>query len=82
MLIVRQHIQRLLGASLLVLKNKSDVNGSMTEDDVRQVRLLHSTTVTMYRRQRGSQTVACKGRLVVMADCLTVLARRRQQAYC
>jgi hypothetical protein len=30
-------MQRLMGASLLVFKNKSDVAGSMTEDEVRQV---------------------------------------------
>lgn len=30
--------QRLMGASLLVFKNKSDVAGSMTEDEVREVR--------------------------------------------
>jgi len=30
--------QRLMGASLLVFKNKSDVAGSMSEDEVRQVR--------------------------------------------
>ncbi|KAL5377592.1 ADP-ribosylation factor-like protein 2, variant 2 [Paraphaeosphaeria minitans] len=29
--------ERLMGASLLVFKNKSDVSGSMTEDEVRQV---------------------------------------------
>jgi ADP-ribosylation factor-like protein 2 len=30
-------VQRLMGASLLVFKNKSDVTGSMTEDEVREV---------------------------------------------
>ena len=30
-------LQRLMGASLLVFKNKSDVPGSMTEGEVRQV---------------------------------------------
>jgi hypothetical protein len=30
--------QRLSGASLLVFKNKSDVPGAMTEDEVREVR--------------------------------------------
>lgn len=30
-------IQRLMGASLLVFKNKSDVPGAMTEDEVREV---------------------------------------------
>ena len=29
--------QRLMGASLLVFKNKSDVPGSMSEDDIRRV---------------------------------------------
>jgi ADP-ribosylation factor-like protein 2 len=29
--------QRLMGASLLVFKNKSDVAGSMTEDEIREV---------------------------------------------
>lgn len=29
--------QRLSGASLLVFKNKSDVSGAMTEDEVREV---------------------------------------------
>jgi hypothetical protein len=29
--------QRLTGASLLVFKNKSDVGGAMTEDEVREV---------------------------------------------
>ncbi|ORY13434.1 ADP-ribosylation factor [Clohesyomyces aquaticus] len=29
--------ERLMGASLLVFKNKSDVSGSMTEDEVREV---------------------------------------------
>jgi hypothetical protein len=32
--------QRLMGASLLIFKNKSDVSSSMTEDDIRQVRFL------------------------------------------
>jgi len=27
-----------MGASLLVFKNKSDVTGAMTEDDIREVR--------------------------------------------
>lgn len=31
-------LQRLMGASLLVFKNKSDVSGAMTEDEVREVR--------------------------------------------
>lgn len=31
-------LQRLMGASLLVLKNKSDVPGSMDEDEIREVR--------------------------------------------
>jgi hypothetical protein len=30
--------QRLMGASLLVFKNKSDVPGCMSEDDIRNVR--------------------------------------------
>jgi len=30
-------LQRLMGASLLVFKNKSDVAGSMSEDEVRDV---------------------------------------------
>jgi ADP-ribosylation factor-like protein 2 len=30
-------VQRLSGASLLVFKNKSDVPGAMTEDEVREV---------------------------------------------
>lgn len=30
-------LQRLMGASLLVFKNKSDVSGSMSEDEVREV---------------------------------------------
>lgn len=30
--------QRLMGASLLVFKNKSDVPGAMSEDEVREVR--------------------------------------------
>lgn len=30
-------IQRLMGASLLVFKNKSDVPGCMDEDDIRRV---------------------------------------------
>ena len=29
--------QRLMGASLLVFKNKSDVSGSMSEDEIREV---------------------------------------------
>ncbi|KAK5740956.1 ADP-ribosylation factor-like protein 2 [Elasticomyces elasticus] len=32
--------ERLMGASLLVFKNKSDVSGCMTEDDIREVRVL------------------------------------------
>lgn len=31
--------QRLMGASLLVFKNKSDVSGCMSEDDIREVRV-------------------------------------------
>ncbi|KAK4949468.1 hypothetical protein LTR10_012086 [Elasticomyces elasticus] len=34
--------ERLMGASLLVFKNKSDVSGCMTEDDIREVRVPHS----------------------------------------
>jgi ADP-ribosylation factor-like protein 2 len=33
--------QRLMGASLLVFKNKSDVAGSMTEAEIREVCLWH-----------------------------------------
>lgn len=31
------NLQRLMGASLLVFKNKSDVPGCMSEDDIREV---------------------------------------------
>lgn len=31
--------QRLMGASLLVFKNKSDVSGSMSEQEIREVRI-------------------------------------------
>lgn len=37
LVMTRPHSQRLMGASLLVFKNKSDVPGSMTEDEVREV---------------------------------------------
>ena len=34
-----EHLQRLLGASLLVFKNKSDIAGSMSESEVCKVRV-------------------------------------------
>jgi len=43
-------LQRLMGASLLVFKNKSDISGCMTEDEIIQVRklLLASILVLMF----------------------------------
>jgi ADP-ribosylation factor-like protein 2 len=49
--------QRLMGASLLVFKNKSDVAGSMTEDEIREVCLSLSphgqTTITLITDTQG-----------------------------
>ena len=39
--------ERLMGASLLVFKNKSDILGSMTEEDVQQVSEAHMYTLLL-----------------------------------
>ena len=39
LLVTETPLQRLMGASLLVFKNKSDVPDAMSEDDIREVSL-------------------------------------------
>jgi len=48
--------QRLMGASLLVFKNKSDVAGSMTEAEIREVRLCHFAMSRARRNGRPQHT--------------------------
>jgi hypothetical protein len=48
--------QRLMGASLLVFKNKSDVAGSMTEAEIREVRLWHFAMSRARRNGRPQHT--------------------------
>ena len=49
-------LQRLMGASLLVFKNKSDVAGSMTETEIREVCLWHFAMSRARRNGRPQRT--------------------------
>jgi hypothetical protein len=51
-------LQRLMGASLLVFKNKSDVPGCMSEDDIREVRVHHLPSMRLLRERRDYSSTA------------------------
>jgi len=53
------YIQRLMGASLLVFKNKSDVPGCMTESEIREVRCAVAAP-QLWWQQKHSLTRRCR----------------------